>query len=194
MAVILAYGSPTLGHLLPISALLDELVKRGHQVHLRTMAAGVTRTRMMGLHAEPVDPHIEAIVGHDWLARNALDVLKLSIDVLCRRAMLEVDDLGEAIARVQPDTVIVDANCWGAMSVAEVERRPWLVFSPFTRYLRSRGVPPFGPGLRPLPGVVGALRDASMHPVVTHLFDRRVLPSVNAIRAQLRGAYRRFGR
>ncbi|ORV18297.1 glycosyltransferase [Mycobacterium celatum] len=185
MAVILAYGSPALGHLLPISALLSELAARGHGVHLRTMAAGVARARTMGLHAEPVDPRIEAVAGQDWLARNALDVLTMSIDVLCRRAVLEVDDLARAIRCEQPDAVIIDANCWGAMSLAEAQDRPWLVFSPFTPYVRSRGVPPFGPGLRPLPGVVGAVRDACMRPIVSRLFDRRVLPPVNAIRARL---------
>lgn len=185
MAVILAYGSPSLGHQLPISALLSELARRGHEVHLRTMSAGVARARLMGLQAEPVDPRIEAVVGRDWLARNALEVLKISIDVLCRRAALEVHDLARAIELVRPDALIVDANCWGALAAAEGGHKPWLVFSPFTPYLRSRGVPPFGPGLRPLPGIIGALRDASMRPVVTHLFDRRALPSINVIRAEL---------
>lgn len=59
------------------------------------------------------------------------------------------------------------------------------MFSPFTPYLRSRGVPPFGPGLRPLPGLLGDIRDASMRPFVTHLFDRRMLPRISAIRAEL---------
>ena len=81
--------------------------------------------------------------------------------------------------------LIVDANCWGAMSMADAGDIPWLVFSPFTPYLRSRGVPPFGPGLRPLPGLLGDIRDASMRPFVTHLFDRRMLPRINAIRAEL---------
>ncbi|ORV97871.1 glycosyltransferase [Mycobacterium kyorinense] len=184
MAVILAYGSPALGHLLPITALLAELADRGHQVHLRTMASGVTRARMPGLHVQPVDPRIEAVDGRDWLARNALGVLERSIDVLCRRAVLEVDDLRQAIAGVRPDAVIVDANCWGAMAVAEAADVPWLIFSPFTPYLGSRGVPPFGPGLRPLPGVVGTVRDAVMRPVVAALFDNRVLPPINAIRFQ----------
>lgn len=35
MAGILAYGSPALGHLLPVSTLLRELAGRGHDVHLR---------------------------------------------------------------------------------------------------------------------------------------------------------------
>ncbi|MET0756972.1 MAG: nucleotide disphospho-sugar-binding domain-containing protein [Mycobacterium sp.] len=185
MAVILAYGSPSLGHLFPIGALLRELAGRGHQVHLRTMAAEVTSMRKVGFLAEPVDPRIEAIAGQDWLACNALGVLKMSIDVLCRRAVFEVDDLNAAIDRVEPDVLIVDANCWGAMSMADAGDIPWLVFSPFTPYLRSRGVPPFGPGLRPLPGLLGDIRDASMRPFVTHLFDRRMLPRINAIRAEL---------
>ncbi|WP_375485582.1 glycosyltransferase [uncultured Mycobacterium sp.] len=185
MAVILAYGSPSLGHLFPLNALLRELAERGHDVHFHTMAVEIPRIRDSGLHAEPVDPRIEAVDGQDWLAKSALDVLKRSIDVLCRRALLEVDDLGAAIDRVRPDAVIVDANCWGAMSVAEAADVPWLVFSPFTPYLRSRGVPPFGPGLRPLPGIIGAVRDTAMRPFVSHFFDRPMLPRVNGVRAQL---------
>lgn len=183
MAVILAYGSPSLGHLLPLAALLSELVDRGHQIHLRTMSSGVEKARAVGIMAEPVDGRIEALAAPDWLARNALDVLKTSIDVLCRRAVLEVEDLRDAMQRVRPEVVIVDANCWGAMSLADAGETPWLVFSPFTPYLRSPGVPPFGPGLRPRHGVMGRLRDAAFRPFVTHLFDRRMLPRVNAVRA-----------
>ncbi len=185
MAVILAYGSPALGHLLPAGALLAELAGRGHEVHARTMADGVATMRAVGVHAEPVAPDIEAIVGEDWRARNALGVLKSTIDVLCRRAVLEVQDLRRAVDAVRPDAIIVDANCWGAMSAADAGDTPWLVFSPFTPYLRSRGVPPFGPGMRPLPGVVGEARDASVRPIVRYLFDRPMLPRVNALRAEL---------
>jgi len=185
VAVILAYGSPALGHLLPTGALLAELVRRGHDVHLRTMSAGVSTMRLAGMHAEPVDPAIEAIAGNDWEARNALGVLKLSIDVLCRRAVLEIDDFRRAVNAIRPDAVVVDANCWGALSVADAGNIPWLLFSPFTPYLRSRGVPPFGPGMRPLPGLAGGLRDAGVRPIVRHVFDRPMLPRINAIRADL---------
>lgn len=185
MAVILAYSSPSVGHLFPLNALLCELAQRGHEVHVYTMADEVPRLRRDGLHADPVDPRIEAVVGRDWTAISALGVLKISIDVLCRRAVFEVDDLRTSIDRLRPDAVIVDTNCWGAMSVAEASGVPWLVFSPFTPYLRSPGVPPFGPGLRPLPGILGAVRDASMRPFVGHLFDRPILLRINVIRAEL---------
>ena len=185
VAVVLAYGSPALGHQIPTSALLSELAGRGHRVHLRTLASGVSAARELGFRAEPVDPRIEAISSRDWAARGALDVLAMTIDVLCRRAVLEVDDLRRAVNDVQPDAVIVDANCWGAISLADASDIPWAIFSPFTPYLRSRGVPPFGPGLRPLPGIIGRMRDAQVRPIVTGLFDRRVLPRVNMIRQAL---------
>ena len=130
MAVLLAYGSPALGHLYPLGALLQELGERGHRIHLRTLAGEVHTMRGIGMHTEPVDPRIEAITGQDCLARNALEVLNATIDVLCRRAVIEVDDLRRSMAQVQPDAVIVDANCWGAMSTAEASGVPWLVFSP----------------------------------------------------------------
>ncbi|NTY58076.1 glycosyltransferase [Mycolicibacterium sphagni] len=185
MAVILAYGSPALGHVYPLSTLLVELARRGHRVHLRTMAGQVDNMRALGLHADAVDSRIEAIDGQDWLARNALGVLKRSTDVLCRRAAIEVGDYRRAVEQVRPDAVIIDANCWGAISAAEVGDVPWSLFSPFTPYLRSRYAPPFGPGLRPLPGIVGAIRDTMMRPIVSYLFDRPVVPRINAIRARL---------
>jgi len=59
MATILAYGSPALGHLLPVSALLRELAGRGHDVHLRTLAGGVSTGEELGLQTAAVDPRIE---------------------------------------------------------------------------------------------------------------------------------------
>jgi UDP:flavonoid glycosyltransferase YjiC (YdhE family) len=85
MAVFLAYGSPALGHLFPLAALLSELVERGHQVHLRTMSTGVAKAQAAGIYAELVDARIEAIVAPDWMARNALGVLKMTMTDGARR-------------------------------------------------------------------------------------------------------------
>lgn len=185
MARILAYGSPALGHLLPVSTLLRELAGRGHDVHLRTLAAGVGMGNRLGIDTRAVDPRIEEIQSRDWTARNAFGVLRMTLDVLCSRAEVEVDDLHRAIDEVRPDALIIDANCWGAMSAADAGDLPWAVFSPFTPFLNSRGMPPVGPGMRPWPGIAGAIRDHQVRMVVRRVMDRPVLPRLNAIRAGL---------
>jgi UDP:flavonoid glycosyltransferase YjiC (YdhE family) len=81
MAKVLAYTSPALGHLLPISALMSELCRRGHIVHVRTFTRGVELAQRLGLTADAIDPRIEAIQHDDWKATNPLAGLKLSVAV-----------------------------------------------------------------------------------------------------------------
>ena len=47
-----------------------------------------------------------------------------TVEVLVRRAAIEVADIDAAIRSVKPDMLLVDANCWGAMST----RRPRIRF------------------------------------------------------------------
>ena len=160
MATVLAYTSPALGHLLPVGALLAELARRGHAVHVRTLSSGVDIARRLGFTADAIDPRIEAIPLDDWKATNPRAALKLSVAAFGRRAVHEVTDLAEAVAHVRPDAVLVDVNCWGALSAAESGGIPWACLSPYTPPLRSPGVPPFGLGLRPLSGGLGRLSSA----------------------------------
>lgn len=185
MSTILAYGSPALGHLLPLVTLLAELVGRGHEVHLRTLSAGVPQGQRLGIQTRAVDPRIEEIESRDWEARGPFGVLRMTLDVLRRRAELEVADLDRAIVEVGPDALIIDANCWGAMSAADAGDLPWSVFSPFTPFLHSAGIPPVGPGMRPWSGVPGAVRDHGVRLVVRRVMDRPVLPWVNDLRRRV---------
>ena len=183
MATILAYTSPALGHLFPFSALLSELAGRGHKIHLRTLSTGVEMGRRLGFTTDAIDPRIEAIVHDDWKASNPRAALKMAFDAFCRRAAYEVPDFTDAVARTRPDALIVDVNSWGAMSAADAGDIPWASFSPYTPALQSRGVPPFGMGLAPLPGLVGRVRDAALRPIVMGLIEKTVLPLGNKIRA-----------
>jgi UDP:flavonoid glycosyltransferase YjiC (YdhE family) len=142
MATILAYTSPALGHVFPISALLTELSRRGHKIHLRTLSTGVETGQRLGFVTDAIDPRIEAIVHDDWKAPNIRAALKMAIEVFCRRAVHEVSDFTDAVARVRPDAVLVDVNCWGALSAADAGDIPWLCFTPYTPFLKSPGVPP----------------------------------------------------
>ncbi|MGF2945409.1 glycosyltransferase [Mycobacterium sp. Lab-001] len=185
MAVVLAYTSPALGHLLPISALLVELSRRGHTVHLRTLSTGVQIARQLGFTADAIDPRIEAIELDDWKATNPRAALQLGLGAFGRRAVHEVADLGGAVARVRPDAALIDVNCWGALSAAEAGDIPWACFSPYTPPLRSPGLPPFGLGLRLWPGVLGRLRDAAVRPAVLGPLEKIMLPRINLLRADL---------
>lgn len=184
MATILAYTSPALGHLFPFSALLVELSGRGHNIHLRTLSTGVEMGRKLGFTTDTIDPRIEAIVHEDWKASNPRAALKMAVDVFCRRAEIEVADFTDAVTQTRPDALVVDVNCWGALSVAEAGDTPWACFSPYTPALQSPGVPPFGLGLAPLPGVLGRVRDAALRPLVIGMMERAVLPQGNRIRAR----------
>jgi MGT family glycosyltransferase len=184
MAKILAYNPPAMGHLFPTSVLLTELRGRGHDIALRTLAAGVDTGRDLGFATEAIDPRIEAMPLDDWKATNPEDALRRALAVFARRAEYEIGDLRKAIEDESPDVLIADANCWGAAAVAEASGLPWLSFWAFIPYLRSRGVPPWGPGLKPLPGVIGRVRDALLRPKLS-VFNKTMLGPLNRIRAQV---------
>lgn len=185
MAVVLAYMSPAIGHLFPFCALLSELSARGHQVHVRTLDSGVELCRRLGFAAQRIDRRIENLQSDDWTTDSSLRIASRTVDVLVRRAALEVADISAAVDAVSPDVVLVDANCWGAMSVAETQDIPWLVFSPFTPYLDAPGSPPFGPGYTPRAGVVGRIRDLGVKSVTCTVFDRPFRNGLNPVRAEL---------
>mgnify|MGYP000949799103 CR=1 FL=1 len=103
MATILAYGSPALGHLLPVSALAGELAARGHDVHLRTLADGVLAPERLGVHAAPVDPRIEAITGANALEyTQGLEASLHSVAATLRTPPAEVQArLGQVLDQVK---------------------------------------------------------------------------------------------
>ncbi|MGE0216603.1 glycosyltransferase [Mycolicibacterium sp.] len=184
MAVVLAYTAPAIGHLYPFCAVLGELAARGHDVHVRTLAAGVDLCLAEGFKAAAVAPRIEELQS-DPGTRGVLRSVRETVRLLTDRAVAEVDDLADAVAAVDPDVVLVDANCWGAMSAAEANSVPWLAFSPFIPYLRAPGSPPFGPGARPWPGPVGAVRDRGIGLVTRRVFDRPFRAGMAPVRAAL---------
>ncbi|WP_055400043.1 MULTISPECIES: nucleotide disphospho-sugar-binding domain-containing protein [unclassified Mycobacterium] len=183
MAIILAYTSPARGNLYPIVALLIELQRRGHRIILKTLTEGVPTGREQGFETTAIDRRIEALAMTDWMAPNGRTALRMAFEVLVERAAHEVEDLRAAIATGRPDLLVVDANCWGAAAVADAGALPWVSFWPYTPFLRSRGAPPFGPGLRPLPGLVGRLRDEAVRPFVAAPFERALLGPLSAVRA-----------
>lgn len=185
MARILAYTSPARGHLFPLTPILLELRRRGHEIALRTLASQVEQMRSLGFDAAPISEHIEAIEFDDWRARSPRRALEQSVRTFCARAEHDAPDLSQAIAEERPDAVIADIGSWGALAAAEAWGGPWAMFCPYPLPLSSRDAPPFGPGLRPARGPLGRLRDRALRPLVLGAVKRKLLLPVNGVRAQI---------
>ncbi len=149
---VLAYTSPARGHLTPMMGPLLELRRRGAEVHVRTLAAGVENVRAAGIEAEPIAAAIEEVAHDDHEARVQLTSGARSFRTLRRRAKHEVPDFEAALAAVGPDLVLVDSTTFGAKAVAEREGLRWAVSQPsFIEGPAADGTP-FGLGLRPMGG------------------------------------------
>jgi MGT family glycosyltransferase len=177
---ILAYTSPARGHLNPMMGPLLELASRGAEVHVRTLASEVSAVREAGLVCEPIDPRIEALEMDDHNAKSQVAAGERAFEVWARRARFEVGDFESAIAAVSPDLALIDTTTYGAKAVAERERLPWAESRPFLLEEPAPGVPPFGFGLRPMPGPLGRLRDATLAKLSARFDVKARLPTVNA--------------
>lgn len=158
---------------------LLELARRGAEVHVRTLAAGVASVRQAGLECAPIDPAIEALRMDDHRRRTRKGAGERAFAVWAERAPLDAADFANALAAVEPDVALVDTTTLGAKAVAEREGLPWAESRPFLLEDRVPGSPPFGFGLRPMDNRVGRLRDGAVDLVLAQV-DRRVrLPAAN---------------
>ena len=185
MSTVLAYTSPAIGHLYPLTPILLELRRRGHDVHVCTLESRVELMHGLGLATRSIDPRIEARPLNDFTAKGPRQALSLVADVFAARGALEAPDLEAAISDVRPDVVIIDVNSWGAGFAAEAWGGPWATFAPYTPALHSAGTPPFGPGLAPMTGPLGAVRDAIVGRMVLGAAERGMLPRLNELRQSL---------
>jgi MGT family glycosyltransferase len=159
MARILAYTSPTPGHVFPPIGTLLELRRRGHDVHLRTQAADVERLGALGLDVAPIDPRLEEIEFDDWRERTQVNAMRRVISLYEEFAALEIPDMRRAIDEVHPDALFVDVQCEGGGYVAAASGLPWATYCPYPPAFPSRDAPPHGLGLRPARGPLGRARD-----------------------------------
>jgi MGT family glycosyltransferase len=185
MSRILAYTSPARGHLYPLVPILDELARRGHEVHVRTLADECPMLERRGFVATAIASDVTAVELDDWHSRNPQKGLAAAVRAFCARAPFDSVDLRDAIETSRPDAVVVDINSWGASAAAESWGGPVATFCPYPIALRSRDVPPYGPGIAPARGPIGRGRDALLRPVVLGAVERQMLPPLNSVRRGL---------
>jgi MGT family glycosyltransferase len=164
--------------------MLLELLRRGHEVHVRTLSSQVETLAALGLHAAPVDSRLEGIELEDWRERSQIEAMKRVVEFYDRTAELDLPDMERALEEVQADALIIDIQSEGAAAVAEASGLPWAIYCPYPPPIPSVDAPPHGQGLKPARGPLGRLRDRALH-----AYGRRFLkPHVahrNGMRAKL---------
>ncbi len=173
------------GHLFPAVAILESLRERGHEIAVLALADEMAMLRGLGLEAAQLSPRVEALAMDDWRARTPWSRARRATRVFCARASVDGPELSRAIREVEPDALLVDVACFGALAAAEAWGGPWASFCPFPLPLPSPGAPPYGPGLRPARRLPGQLRDGVGWGLIERAFDRLVLPELNQVRAAL---------
>lgn len=184
MARILIYISPSSGHTFPPVPTALELSARGHEVVVRSGAAGVAPLRAAGLEADAVDPRIEAIEVDDWRASNPLSATRRLFGAFARRSEFELSDMQAAIAAEAPDLLWIDINCIAASAAAEASGLPWAHYLPYPHPVPATGAPAYGPGFSPPAGPLGRLRDGALN-AVNRVAFRSILPPFNQLRRGL---------
>jgi len=179
---ILAYTSPSRGHLYPLVPSLLELRSRGDHVVVRTLASEVELLERLGFAAAPISPLVEAREMDDWRGKNQLAQLYRALNAFVERAQHEVLDLEQAVKAEESDLILVDVNSWGAQAYAEASGLAWAVFAPYPLPIPSKDAPPFGLGLKPMSGPLGRLRDGALLRL-SLLSWNKVLPELNRVRA-----------
>ncbi|MFC9558711.1 glycosyltransferase [Agromyces sp. NPDC056965] len=158
------------------------LAERGHRVTVLAddpleapaVAAGARFRPTTGRVTAPFD---------DWAIRTPPGIARGMADqMIVGPAPVQAADTIAAIDELEPDLVVVSSFAVGAMIAAESRGVPFDLLIPNTYALPAKGMPPFGVGLAPGRGAMGALRDRAFGAAGRRLFDRFALAPLNAVR------------
>jgi MGT family glycosyltransferase len=184
MSTILIYTSPARGHLYPMMDVAIALRTHGHRVVVQTMDGERDLVVGEGLEHRPISVEIEALQLDDYKGGNPLKQLQRTLACWQSRAPHEVQDMRAAVAELQPDLLVVDANSWGAAAFAEAQSQPWAMFLPYCLPVPSPDTPAFGPGFSPPRNRLDRLRDRTVW-AVQNAAAHKSIKNLNALRAKV---------
>jgi UDP:flavonoid glycosyltransferase YjiC (YdhE family) len=154
---------------LPFAA---RLVERGHRV--LWYAGAAFHPQIAAIGAEPL-PYRDAedFGGKDltehWSQYRGLSpvqtIRRVFADVFVGHAPERVSDIRRIIAEHHVDAILCDGLMVGVGLVGELEEVPWATFGDGPLPFEEPDTPPFGPGLKPMRGPIGRLRNAAVRTV-----------------------------
>jgi UDP:flavonoid glycosyltransferase YjiC (YdhE family) len=180
------------GNAPPQLALTRQLVERGHDV--RVLAHRTARERVEGTGAQFVEfqralPDMdmsqrENDVLRDWEAHTRIGAARRVRDNLLVGLLLDTArECAELLEDWPADVVVLDWMLPGAAVAAEGAGVPAVALVHCPLPLPIDGVPPLGSGLRPMAGLLGAIRDRLLNRAARRLFAPG-LPVLNQARAE----------
>lgn len=179
---------PIAGHVAPITGLVAELIRRGHQVRVYTGARYQSRFAVLGATplpwtaAQDFDENDLASASSGRL--GPLPLLKMMQDVFIRTGVGQAQDLGRELDSAPVDLVVGDVLSLGAGLVHELRGVPYAGVNLLALDVASKELPPPGFPLPAAHGRWGRARDRAlwgMYRAVTSPMQR----TYNQVRAEL---------
>ena len=180
------------GNVGPELMVAKRLVERGNAVRVLgdpTLEADV-RAAGCGFSPWTTAPHRTSRerggdVVRDYETKNPMEMIKVYMrDFLGGPTPRWIADTMRELERHPADVVVADFALPAPLIVAEKLGLASAVLYPHIWMIPTPGIPPFGPGLMPMRGPLGAARDALLRSILRRAFDR-ALPDFNAARAAL---------
>ncbi|MDG4667768.1 nucleotide disphospho-sugar-binding domain-containing protein [Mycobacterium sp. 236(2023)] len=169
MPEILIASCPPVGHIAPLLNVARTLVARGDRVTVLTSARHADKIRAVGAEPRPLpygadydDSNLDA----DLPGRaETSGIPRLNFDIehiFIRPLPHQFSALQELLADNDYDAVITDALFLGTLPLLldpSAKRPPILTYSTTPLFLSSCDTAPGGPGITPMPGPIGRLRN-----------------------------------
>jgi UDP:flavonoid glycosyltransferase YjiC (YdhE family) len=175
---VLVAAMPFAGHVLPMTAVAAELVRRGHEVVAHTGARYGSRFEAAGAgwlpwrHAPDFDEtDLRATFPQVGDGRGPRAVTANLEHVFLRTAAGQAEDI---LSAGPFDVLVSDNLALGAALAAARTGTPWATVALVPLGLPSRDLPPFGLALLPGRGPLGRVRDAALRSALAATLRRRL--------------------
>lgn len=182
MPNILIASCPPVGHIAPLLNVARGLVARGDSVTVLTSARHADKIRATGAEPRPLplvadyddsafDAELPGRAETSGIARINFDVEH----VFVRPLPHQFNALRELMADNDYDAILTDAFFLGTLPLLlddTAVRPPILSYTTTPLFLTSRDTAPGGPGITPMPGALGRLRNRVLTAVVQNVLLR----------------------
>lgn len=182
MPHILIASCPPVGHISPLLNVTRGLVARGDRVTVLTSARHADKIRAVGAEPRPL-PHgadyDDSALDDDLPGRaRTSGIPRINFDVehiFVRPLPHQYSALQHLLGESRYDAVISDAFFLGTLPLllrSDVPRPPILTYTTTPLFLGSKDTAPGGPGILPMPGVAGRLRNRLLSLVTQNVLLR----------------------